>query len=169
MSFQRSESRVASEIARLLRDVPLDAELAIEPLSELCSSLERFVPQLLFEHYDEWRGESLDGVYVARATKTTSHTLSLLGTCILISDQTVVPFYAAFAVNASRDAIESFEISIGEPGGGPLGISGPPCGSGQATRLHHRLPARFDLGRIEWVYKVASGARPTRVAAAFEA
>jgi hypothetical protein len=150
------EGRVVSEIVHALRDIQTNTELSITPSSELCSLLERFLPQLLRQQYPKWRGESLDGVFVARARKASPSGIEIVGTCILMSDQTLAPLLAAFEVVPSQDAIASFNVSIGEPGGGPLGISGPPCNSGQATRLQQGLAMRFDFGEIEWVYRVAS-------------
>ena len=155
-------SNVASEVVRLLRDSPTDKELVLAPTSDLCSVLERYLPQLLRMRYPEWKGESLDGVRVARAIKTSPNALQLLGTCILVSDQSVAPLFAALEVTSAQDAIASFCVSLGEPGGGPLGISGPPCNSGQATRLQQHVTTRFDLGGIEWVYTVSSDGGPIR-------
>lgn len=150
----RLEYHLAIELSELLGQVPTGAELSVPPSSDLCSSLELFVPQLLRCRYTEWLEESLDGIFVAHAQKTATHAVRLLGTCILISDQTVTPFLIDLELSPSATSVKSFRVLLGEPGGGALGISGPACNSKDARRLLETLTGR--LGDIEWVYEVAS-------------
>jgi hypothetical protein len=74
------------------------------------------------------------------------------GTCILISDQTVAPFALSLSL-ADADTFRSFRIRLGEPGTGPLGISGPACDSRAGQEMLFALNGR--LGRVDWVYDVA--------------
>lgn len=130
------------------------AEFALEPSAKICRSLEFFLPELLLRSYPEWRWESLDGVFVARARKTGPFAVQLVGTCILISDQTVTPFMVDLATSPSGEAITSYRACLGEPGSGPLGISGPVCTSSAADKLLFGLTMRLD--RIAWSCTVAS-------------
>ena len=115
------------------------------------------MPEMLRLQHPEWRGESLDGIFVERAVRPSIDVLELVGTCILMTDQSVTPIFVAIGVSASRDKVRSFVAWLGEPGGGHLGISGPPCNSERAARLNAVVSARFDLAEIQWVYRLASG------------
>jgi hypothetical protein len=148
------EAQVASEVKTLLGSVAVGAESTVAPSSSLCSSLELYVPQVLRRTHSEWSGESLDGVFVARARKVGDATIELAGTCVLISDQTVTPILVVLALSPSGDRIGSVRVSLGEPGGGRLGISGPACDSPKAGRLLATVVPR--LASIPWSYDVAS-------------
>jgi len=148
------EARVAAGVSALVAGLPVGAEFEVEPSASLCSSLEFFLPQLLSRSYPEWRGESLDGVFVARARKTAPFAVQLVGTCILISDQTVTPFMVDLATSLSGEALVSFRVCLGEPGSGPLGISGPACTSSEADKLLFALTNRLD--GIAWSYVAVS-------------
>jgi len=120
----------------------------------ICSSLELFLPQLLRRRYSKWRGESLDGISVACARKTGPSAVRLAGICILTSDQTGTPFFVELASSLSGESVASFRVCLGEPGGGPLGISGPAWNSHQADELLLSLPTRLE--GIAWSYTIAS-------------
>lgn len=148
------QSQLAAEMSELLSGVPIGSEFTVAASSDFCASLELFIPRELARRHQEWAKESLDGVFVARARKTGSVATELAGICILISDQTVTPFLIAMALSSSERSIESYRVRIGEPGGGPLGISGPGCNSREAQDLLANVATR--LGRIAWSYEIAS-------------
>jgi hypothetical protein len=148
------EAQLASELKALLAGMAVGSEFDVAPSSDLCYSLELFVPKVLSLDYSEWVQESLDGVFVARARKTGPTAAELAGTCILISDQTVAPLLIDLAVSSSDECIESYRVCLGEPGGGRLGISGPDCNSSEAKVLLSTVVTR--LGSIAWSYRIAS-------------
>ena len=146
------ETRLARAIAESLEGVPVGESVPLTAASSVCRYLERYIPEVLEATYPEWAGESLDAVNVARALKGSDHRLELLGTGILLSDQTVTPLLASIRICATGDSVCEHTLRIGEPGSGPLGISGPPCNSGAASRLLYRLANRVELDRVAWVY-----------------
>ena len=148
------ESRIATEVTALVAGVPVGTEFTVLPSEEICSSLEYFLPELLSRRYSKWRWESLDGIYVGCARKTGPSAIQLVGICILISDQTMTPFFVELASSPSGESIASFRVCLGEPGRGPLGISGPEWNSHQADELLIGLPTRLD--RVDWSYTIAS-------------
>jgi hypothetical protein len=150
----RLESIVASDLSALLENASVGSALKVEPSANLLFALELYIPQLLSRRYSEWEYESLDGFFLASARKIGSETAEFAGLCILISDQTVTPVFIRLTLNSSRDSIASYQVFLGEPGGGHLGISGPPCNSPHAHRLLETVSAR--LNNIRWSYSITS-------------
>jgi hypothetical protein len=149
------QSQLVFELKEALGRVRIGEQFPVLPSDEICSSLEFFLPQLLRGHYSKWRTESLDGIFVARALKTSTIAAQLVGTCILISDQTVTPFMLDIGLSATGDSVGTVRLLLGEPGTGTLGVSGPPCNSREAQRLLATLTDRID--RIAWVFVVEQG------------
>lgn len=142
----------AEQIAACLEAVPIGAPLLVDSSSDLCDTLELLVPEILRREHSEWGNESIDGFFFSFAVKTDEASAELAGTCILISDQTVTPF----ALNVSlsnRFEFGSFRVRLGEPGGGPLGISGPACNSRAAHEMLLALDVRLE--RVDWIYDVS--------------
>ena len=150
-----AEPRLARAISSALEGLPIGEDLCLASDSDICSLLERYIPEVLAQEHPKWSGESLDGIFVSRARKVGCRRIEILGTGILITDQTVTPLLVELQPCPSASVIGEFEINVGEPGEGALGISGPPCHSGRASRLLHRLEGRHELQRIDWVYSVA--------------
>jgi hypothetical protein len=148
--ISRAASILASELHVLTEHLGVGDRFAVLPSSDLCYSLELLIPDLLRQHYPEWETESLDGIFVARATKTGETAAELLGTCILISDQTITPFLLELQGQKGGEGVASVRLALGEPGSGTLGISGPKCNSVDAKLLLANLPAR--VGRVQWSY-----------------
>lgn len=146
------EAQLASAVKAAAEAATHDSPFAIDAASELCSCLELFIPSMLARRYSEWAGESLDAVFVAPARRTGPASVELVGTCILITDQTVTPLWVELTASASGVRIDSFRVCIGESGGGRLGISGPPCNSGRAQALLSTVVDRLD--RIVWSYRI---------------
>ena len=124
----------------------------MESSSDLFGTLEVLIPAILRSRHPEWSEESIDGFFLSSAVKGFDGAAEILGTCILISDQTVTPFAIDVAVT-SAETFRSFRIRLGEAGHGPLGISGPKCTSPAARELLNALNTRLD--QIAWVYDVA--------------
>lgn len=143
------ERLAAHELASELNGVATGAALSLDMTSKLSLILERFIPQLLRQAHPEWEKESIDGFFFSRTRKTDETSAELVGTCILISDQTVTPFTLDLTV-AHDGSLRPVRVRLGERGGGPLGISGPVCTSSAANKLLLGLVARLD--RIKWVY-----------------
>jgi hypothetical protein len=146
------ERLAARQLAAYLNSVATGSALPISSSSDLCDTLELLIPRFLRRTHPEWENESIDGFYFSRAVKCGDTSAELVGTCILISDQTVTPFELDVAV--SEDGLlRPLRIRLGEPGGGPLGISGPVCTSSAAAGMLDALNVR--LNRVEWVYDFA--------------
>jgi hypothetical protein len=148
------ETIVVSELSALLENTSVGSALKVEPSANLLSALERYIPQLLSREYPEWEYESLDGFLLSNAQKIGSETAEFSGLCILIDDQTVTSVFIRLALNANHNSIASYQVFLGESGGGHLGISGPPYNSPKTHRLLDTIGAR--LNNICWLYKITN-------------
>jgi hypothetical protein len=154
LNYHRLESHIASELKALLAVLPVGAEFTVSPSASFCSALELLLPHLLCRRFPEWRTESLDAIFVAKAQKTGAVAAQFAGTCILITDQTVAPLLVDLALTPSNDSIASFRVCLGEAGGGRLGVSGPRCNSAEAKRLLATVSSR--LKDIRWSYTITN-------------
>jgi hypothetical protein len=143
---------LASDLQALLAGKALGSEFTLDPAADICCTLEHFIPTVLVRQFPEWASESLDGIFVARAIKTGAGSAELVGTCILISDQTVTPFRIVLTLSSSGEDVEVERLCLGEPGTGRLGISGPACNSSRALKVLATVVARLDT--ITWSYDV---------------
>lgn len=146
------ESMIVEELRGLLKDIPVGAEISERQASDLLGTLEYFLPLRLSLDYPEWKGESLDGFYLSKAEKTGIHSARFLGTCILMTDQTMTPFFLELSSTASGDGLASFKLFLGEKGAGKLGISGPGWGTKGAWKLIENISCRLDS--IRWSYVI---------------
>lgn len=154
-AVQRLSTQVAEEIHDLVGDVPIGSKFEIMPSADLCYSLELFIPALLRRRYPEWERESLDGIFVAEASRTAADAVQIVGTCILISDQKLTPFFLQLRWSSARiPEIRAVRVGLGEPGLGRLGISGPPCNSQAASQLQASLAGRMQ--HVDWRFVFAS-------------
>lgn len=87
------ELQLAVELSRLLDGLSIGARIEVPHAADLCSIFERFLPRELVAQYAEWRGQALDGFFMASATKTGAGTAEFLGLAVLMSDQRVTPFF----------------------------------------------------------------------------
>ncbi len=147
----RLESIVASDLNALLEKNAVGTALNVEPSADLLSSLEYYIPLLLSRHYSKWESESLDGILLASAQRIDSQTAEFAGVCILMSDQTVTPVFIRLTLGALCDSISSYQVFLGESGGGRLGISHP---LSKAQELLMTIIARQKT--IEWSYIVGN-------------
>lgn len=108
---------------------------------------------ILQREHSEWANESLDGFFWSSTIKSDNSSAELVGTCILISDQTVTPIALNITVVDSR-TLGALRIRLGEAGEGALGISGPTCNSAAAIAMLHALNGR--LPAVDWVYDVVA-------------
>ena len=150
------EAIVASELSAILEKASVESAIKVEPSAPFFYALELYIPQLLSRHYSEWEEESLDGFFITNARKIESETAEFFGLCILISDQTLTPVFIRLTLTSSRNSIASYQVFLGEPGGGHLGISGPVCNSPHAQRLLETVTKRLD--NICWSYAITSDA-----------
>ena len=146
----RVDSTLTVELTNVLKEVPVGSHFHVLPSALLCHCLERFLPRRLSERYPAWEKESLDGIFVARAVKTGPRMAELVGTCILITDQTVTPFIVELEVSEPNGPVTVQRLKLGEPGSGPLGISGPVANSKDAERLLASVVER--MNDIDWSY-----------------
>lgn len=151
------ERLAAEQVASYLDRADLDSSLAIDPSAALFDILELLVPEILRRTNPEWQKESIDGFFVSSAVKTGDASADLTGTCILISDQAATPFTLSMRL-ADPHRFESLRIRLGEPGNGPLGISGPACNSRAAQEMLQGLNARLEA--VQWRYDVTVGTSP---------
>jgi hypothetical protein len=146
----RVNSKLTAELTNVLRELPVGSHFHVHPSAPICYCLEVFLPRRLRERYPEWEKESLDGIFVARAIKTGARRAEFVGTCILITDQTLTPFVVELEVAEPNGPVTVQRLRLGEPGSGPLGISGPEANSKEAERLLASIVGRVD--DIAWSY-----------------
>jgi hypothetical protein len=128
----------------------LNGPVVVDVTEDGLFALELLIPAVLCKTYPEWCTESIDGFRIASVQRHNVLSLTMLGLCILITDQSVTPFELSLSLVASG-SMADLEIQIGEPGIGSLGISGPPCNSQLADALLAELGTR--QAEIAWVYK----------------
>ena len=143
--------KAAGELAACMNGVAIGSPLPIDSSSELSTTLEYLVPQILAQSYAEWRGESLDGFYFSSATRSDDNSALLTGLCILMSDQALTPFTLNLGLS-DEAKLDAVRIRLGEPGGGRLGISRWKWGSADVLKNVWALNARLEI--IDWVYDI---------------
>jgi hypothetical protein len=135
-----------------LDGVAVGSPLSVDSGSDLGDTLELFIPELLRRNHGEWEKESIDGFFFSSALKTRELSARLMGTCILISDQTVTPFSLELSLSQAG-TLRSVRVRLGEPGAGALGISGPAVNSPAARKVLLDLMGRID--RVDWAYDIS--------------
>ncbi|MEZ5974268.1 MAG: hypothetical protein R3F33_15625 [Planctomycetota bacterium] len=145
------ENTIAELLERVLLGISVGEPTASEPMAHLLEVLETWLPAALAKGYPEWKRESIDGFQLAHAGQHGGNQILLAGTCILISNQTVTPF----RLRIGRGDLEgqlSLQLRLGVPGGGGLGISGPPVHSSKALKLlwGGLLPG----DHVDWIYRL---------------
>ncbi len=122
-----------------------------DALREAMSSLEYFIPQVLREIHAEWEHEALDAVFVECCTGIAEHEIEIVGTCIMVSDQTMVPTHTRIRVYATVNAIESMDCKLGELANDTMKRT--PYGGNHGCRL----PVATRIEEIQWTYHVVFG------------
>lgn len=152
-TISNAELSLAYHLSTSLAEVPAGADFtALVPLA-VREGLEYFLPELLARKYTKWEGEGFDAVFVAQAVKTGTGAAEFTGVAILISDQTLTPFHCKIWLSEDCNSIGTFDVSVGEAGSGPLGISGRVYTATVVDKLLLSIVTRLE--RIEWVYHVA--------------
>jgi hypothetical protein len=148
------EKRISRSLRSLLENVADGSALDrdSEAMRDVLDRLEWWLPTILAEVYPFWKGEELDGFYLAFASKTGPSEAELAGACILINDQTITPFQLRLQVARDMDEIAWLECRVGDAGTGKGGIRRAPCVS---TKVIYAVVDRPDS--IHWVYRVTFG------------
>jgi hypothetical protein len=151
--FERVSVLLGGQIGELLAE-PLAPGTPVVRLPKVAiDTLEVFLSEALRSAFpDEWSGDSIDGVFVARVDLVKPRGVCIAGTCVLCVDQTVTPFFARVKLAEHESLVESFEVGVGEPGTGTLGISGPPSNSHRAAKLLNRIGQLSELEKVEWAF-----------------
>ena len=125
--------------------------------SYLLSLFQFFLPEVLREVHDDWRYESLDGVYPKVFDKTGEREIEVIGIANFITDQTLTPLHFRLQLSANFDRVSWIDLRMGEHTG--QGCRREPYGSAtvHGTMLH--VVERLDT--IEWYYHVGYGKRET--------
>jgi hypothetical protein len=146
------EQSISSRLRQTLAVLPIGAPIPpSEGLESILGSLEYYIPQLLREIHPEWKHESLDGVFMTQARKTAQLEAELAGNCILISEQTIVPFNLRVQIAPASDELTWLECRLGESQDGRLVRI--PYHSGSRNRKR-----RPNANNIEqWHYAVGFG------------
>ncbi len=147
-----TEQHLARDLRTVLQNVDVgDHIVDSDDLREAMSTLEYFIPQVLREIHPEWKHESLDAVFPEIVTKKAKYEIEIIGTCIIISDQTMVPTYNWIRVSATDDVIESMQCKLGELTGDTM--KRVPYGSNSGCRI----PIASRVDSVKWAYHVAFG------------
>jgi hypothetical protein len=152
-----AEQIVSRSLRAILADQATGADITNdERLRETLSGLEYFIPEIIGEIHQEWDDEGLDGILPLRALKTENHEVEIIGHCIVLTDQSVVPLHLRLQVSPSGDVVTWLECKLGERGG--RGMFREPYG---APRASTKLLAATKPGQepIDWAYKVTYGER----------
>lgn len=128
-----AEGRLARIVAERAMSffASVDAEGAA--FGQLLDSLELFVPQVLSLSFAEWEKESIDGFVDVRSRREEPSAFGLAGNAILISGQTLSPFY--FTLHFSQNAtLGSLCIRLGQLGPADAPVIGPKWIAGTKAR-----------------------------------
>lgn len=135
--------------------VPIGGDIAESPrMQRLLDGLEYFLPSVLAELYPYWKGEGLDGFYLAEAKKTGPDAAELRGVCILITDQTITPFHLRLRASSTNNTIDWMECRLGKRGNGNGGMERIRWAVWQ--NASYKL-LRDSVQPMEWAYSVSFG------------
>ena len=153
----KTESSVSRALRVVLAGLPDGSNI---PRSEAFESalvgLEFFLPLVLREVYREWKYESLDGVFPLVARRISEDEIEILGTCILISDQSLTLLHLHLQIPPSSDEVSWLECRLGEKGKNGM-IRMPHAKQTEMFKRASALEGNAEL--IEWQYKVTYGIR----------
>lgn len=151
-----AEKAVCIRLQRLLSSLPTGSSIGgSEEFRETLAVLERFVPEVLAEVDDTWKGESLDGIYPACAKKTAEREMEVIGLCCLLSDQALTPLHLQLQLDPAGDCIAWLDCRLGENTG--HGMRREPFRS--AIVHGNMLHVMKRLDSMEWCYQVGYGER----------
>jgi hypothetical protein len=157
-----SEQSVSKYLRAALAPLAVGEAIADDIGGYRLSCFEAFLPQVLREIHPEWAEESLDGIYPIISRKTGSREAETIGHCILITDQTIVPFHLRVQFAADCDEICWLELRFGERANGNMVRT--PYGDNWPSK--HFLKSLPDIVHsIDWFYAVTFGEKQVDSAA----
>ncbi len=150
------EQRLCEHLAPLLRAHAVGDSIG-DSTGEgyLFSSFEFFLPEILHEVHDEWRYESLDGVYPKVFRKTGVREIELIGLACFISDQTLTPLHVRLQLSPTYDRVSWVDLRLGERIG--RGCRREPYRNSKTMGAMLHVAERLDS--IDWFYHVGYGDR----------
>ncbi|KNY25864.1 hypothetical protein [Pseudobacteroides cellulosolvens] len=122
-----------------------------EELREALSLFETFISLELRKKYDDWEYESLDGIYEGQILMTGKNKISIIGMCVLVSDQSYIPIYINIEISDSTDEIVWMDCKLAELG--QNGIIKIPYNSNRWNKQMYAL----DVNTIAWYYSISYG------------
>ena len=146
----RSEQTISTSLRTILAGIPIGT--LIEDSAEfrdVLSGMEFFLPAVFREIHPEWRHEGFDGILPIVARKVADGEIEIMGHCILISDQTVVPINLCLQISPCVDEVSWLECRLGEVG--ERGMI--------RTPYNHKHFPGLPTATIDWAYNVTFGAR----------
>lgn len=150
-TISKAEAVLCARFADVLSSVPLNSESWTSgAFREVLSALEFFIPEVLRGKYDEWRYESLDGIYPARVRRSGNREVEIVGICCLISDQTLTPLRLKIELSQTNAHIAWMECLLGEHTAEGMRRV-PYSASVVNTKMLHVLKR---LDTIDWYYDV---------------
>ena len=154
----QSESMLSRALRTVLADLPIGAAIPeSRAFTGFLSVLEQFLSETLREIHPEWEFESLDGVLPALANKSASGEADLLGLCILITDQSLVPMNLRLQHANVGDTISWFDCKFGEEKDRRM----IRVSWGSRNEALKRLHLPHEVERINWFYHLTYGRRRT--------
>jgi hypothetical protein len=118
-------------------------------LCEFCTSLHFYLPGVLQEIHEEWKGEALDGIYPEIARKSDELQIEIAGLCIFLNDQTLTPIHVRLEISPKRNQVVYLDCKLGQMG--PEGMIRTPYV--RRNMLAKPRPAT-NWDAIDWVYYV---------------
>lgn len=155
---QEMISRPEQLASRSLRSVLADlqeGDLVPDSSSfrEFLLALTRFLPQVLAEIHEEWKGRGIDDVFSALANKIGPECIEVLGLYCQLSDMQFRPLHCRIQLAPSVDEISWIECRMGDNNHDPF-----PYRSENALQRKLRLLPK-QVGGIAWMYEITYGAR----------
>lgn len=126
--------------------------------SRMESALCWFVPEVLGQLYPHWRGEDLDGIDACVARKVGDRAIEIIGTCVLLDDQTETPIHVRMSCAAAEDAVDWMECRVGIPGPGRGGLLRLADSATKTSLVAARVAE--DPDAVDWVFSATYGERP---------
>jgi hypothetical protein len=150
------EKSIAAGIRAALAPLPVGANIeSTDEFRYVLGALERYIPEMLRELHPEWEDESLDGILPAVARKPAPNEIELIGECILISDQTLVPVHLRMQVADDNDEICWLECRLGERVEGIM----KRVPYKRSYAIGRTMDAVAGVRRLDWFYAVTFGQR----------
>jgi hypothetical protein len=152
------EERLCAKLARLLCEHAIGDSLGDEwSTRDLMAGFMFFLPDVLREAQQEWRFESLDGIYPRIFRKIGVRDAELVGLAIFISDQTLTPIHLQLQLAPEFDRIAWLDLRLGEQT--PGGCLRVPYREYNEWKVAPLLDVAKRYESIDWFYHVGYGER----------